>query len=144
MEYTRLGNTDMEVSKVCVGCMCFGKAGTMHAWTLDETATQAVVQHALELGINFFDTANGYSAGTSEEYLGRALKRYTARDKVIIASKVYFNPGRLSRAAIRREIEGSLKRLGTDYLDLYIIHRFDYDTPIEETMEALNDLVRAG
>lgn len=144
MEYTRLGNTDIEVSKLCVGCMSFGKAGTMHDWTLDEAQSEEVIKHALELGINFFDTANGYSAGTSEEYLGRVLKKNTARDKVIIASKVYFNEGRLSRKAIMREIDGTLSRLGTDYLDLYIIHRFDYDTPIEETMEALHELVKAG
>ena len=144
MEYTTLGNTDIQISKLCVGCMGFGKAGTMHDWTLDETETEKVTKHALSLGINFFDTANGYSAGTSEEYLGRALKKNIARDKVVIASKVYFNPGRLSAGAIHREIDGTLKRLGTDYLDLYIIHRFDYDTPIEETMEALNDLVKAG
>ena len=144
MEYTALGNTDIQISKLCVGCMSFGKAGTMHDWTLDKTETEKVVKHALSLGINFFDTANGYSAGTSEEYLGRALKKNIARDKVVIASKVYFNPGRLSAGAIHREIDGTLKRLGTDYLDLYIIHRFDYDTPIEETMEALNDLVKAG
>ena len=144
MEYTLLGNTDIEISKLCVGCMSFGKAGTMHDWTLDETETEKVVKHALSLGINFFDTANGYSAGTSEEYLGKALKNNIARDKVVIASKVYFNPGRLSAEAIKREIDGTLKRLGTDYLDLYIIHRFDYETPIEETMEALNDLVKAG
>ena len=144
MEYTKLGKTDIEVSKVCVGCMSFGKAGTMHDWTLDEDDTERVVRHALDLGINFFDTANGYSSGTSEEYLGRALKKNIQRDKVVIASKVYFNPGRLSKEAIKREIDGSLKRLGTDYLDLYIIHRFDYETPIEETMETLNDLVKAG
>ncbi len=144
MEYTKLGNTDIEISKLCVGCMSFGKAGTMHDWTLDQEATTRVVGHALDLGINFFDTANGYSAGTSEEYLGRALGQLTARDKVVIASKVYFNPGRLSAAAIHREIDGTLRRLGTDYLDLYIIHRFDYDTPIEETMGALNDLVQQG
>ncbi|HIW57521.1 MAG TPA: aldo/keto reductase [Firmicutes bacterium] len=144
MEYVKLGNTDIEVSKLCVGCMSFGKAGSMHDWTLDEEKSEEVIKRALELGINFFDTANGYSAGTSEEYLGRALKKNIARDKVVIASKVYFNEGRLSRAAIMREIDGSLKRLGTDYLDLYIIHRFDYDTPIEETMEALHDLVKAG
>lgn len=144
MEYTKLGNTDIEVSKLCVGCMSFGKAGTMHDWTLDEEKSAEVIKHALDLGINFFDTANGYSAGTSEEYLGKALKDNIAREKVVIASKVYFNEGRLSRRAIMREIDGTLKRLGTDYLDLYIIHRFDYDTPIEETMEALNDLVKAG
>ena len=144
MEYAKLGNTDITVSKLCVGCMSFGQPGTMHAWSLDEAASGQVIRHALDLGINFFDTANGYSAGTSEEYLGRALKKMTARDKVVIASKVYFNEGRLSRTAIAREIEGTLKRLGTDYLDLYIIHRFDYDTPIEETMEALDCLVKAG
>ena len=144
MEYTTLGKTDITVSKLCVGCMSFGKAGTMHDWTLDESASEQVIKHALDLGINFFDTANGYSAGTSEEYLGRAIKRNVARDKVVIASKVYFNEGRLSRKAILREIDGTLSRLGTDYLDLYIIYRFDYDTPIEETMEALHDLVKAG
>lgn len=144
MEYTRLGNTDIEISKLCVGCMSFGKAGTMHDWTLNEEDSEKMIRHALDLGINFFDTANGYSAGTSEEYLGKALKRNVARDRVVIASKVYFNEGRLSREAIFREIDGSLLRLGTDYLDLYIIHRFDYDTPMEETMEALNDLVKTG
>ena len=144
MKYTKLGNTDITISKLCVGCMSFGKAGTMHDWTVDERATEAIVRHALSLGINFFDTANGYSAGTSEEYLGRALKGNVPRDQVVIASKVYFNPGRLSAQAIHREIDGTLKRLGTDYLDLYIIHRFDYETPMEETMDALNDLVKAG
>lgn len=122
MEYTKLGKTDIEISRVCVCCMSFGKAGTMHDWTLDAAATEDVVRHALDLGINFFDTANGYSAGTSEEYLGRALKKNVRRDKVVIASKVYFNPGRLSREAIHREIDGTLRRLGTDYFDLYIIH----------------------
>ena len=144
MEYSKLGNTDIEVSKLCVGCMSFGKAGTMHDWTLDKSESEKIIKHALNLGYNFFDTANGYSAGTSEEYLGRALKKNIARDQVVIASKVYFNEGRLSRKAIMREIDGSLSRLGTDYLDLYIIHRFDYDTPIEETMEALNELVKSG
>ena len=136
MEYSKLGNTDLEVSKLCVGCMSFGKAGTMHDWTLDEAESEKVIKYALNLGYNFFDTANGYSAGTSEEYLGRALKKNIARDKVVIASKVYFNEGRLSRKAIMREIDKTLSRLGTDYLDLYIIHRFDYDTPLEETMKA--------
>lgn len=144
MEYTTIGKTDIQISKLCVGCMSFGKAGTMHDWTLDEAGTEEIVKHALSLGINFFDTANGYSGGTSEEYLGRALKKNIARDKVVIASKVYFNPGRLSSEAIHREIDGTLKRLGTDYLDLYIIHRFDYETPVEETMEALDDLVLCG
>lgn len=144
MKYTKLGNTDIEVSQVCLGCMSFGKAGTMHEWTLDEVKSKEIIKHALDLGINFFDTANGYSKGTSEEYLGKALKEFVPRDKVVIASKVYFNPGRLKKEAINREIDGTLKRLGTDYLDLYIIHRFDYETPIEETMEALNDLVKQG
>ena len=116
MEYAKLGNTDIEVSKLCVDCMSFGKPGTLHDWTLDEARTEEIVKHALELGINFFDTANGYSDGTSEEYLGNALRKNVSRDKVVIASKVYFNPGRLSSEAIHREIEGSLKRLGTDYL----------------------------
>lgn len=144
MEYTKIGNTDIEVSRLCIGCMSFGKAGTMHDWTLDETESEKVIRHALDLGINFFDTANGYSAGTSEEYLGKAIKNNVARDKVVIASKVYFNEGRLSKEAIAREIDSTLSRLGTDYLDLYIIHRFDYETPIEETMEALHELVKAG
>lgn len=144
MEYTKLGNTDISVSKLCVGCMSFGKAGTMHDWTLNEADSEKMVEHALSLGINFFDTANGYSAGTSEEYLGKAIRKLTKRENVVIASKVYFNEGRLSKAAILREIDGTLKRLGTEYLDLYIIHRFDYDTPIEETMEALDMLVKAG
>ena len=144
MEYVKLGNTDIEVSKLCVGCMSFGKAGTMHDWTLDEQESRQVIRHALDLGYNFFDTANGYSSGTSEEYLGRALKGAVPRDKVVIASKVHFNEGRLAKYAIEREIEGSLRRLGTDYLDIYIIHRFDYDTPIEETMEALHGLVKSG
>lgn len=144
MEYVKLGNTDIEVSKLCVGCMSFGKAGTMHDWTLDENESEKVIRHALELGINFFDTANCYSAGTSEEYLGRAIKKNIAREKVVLASKVYFNEGHLSKQAIQKEIDGTLKRLDTDYLDLYIIHRFDYDTPVEETMEALNELVKTG
>ena len=116
----------------------------MHAWTLNPEQTQGIVKHALDLGINFFDTANTYSAGTSEEYLGRAIKNNVARTKVVLASKVYFNEGHLAKTAIIREIDGTLSRLGTDYLDLYIIHRFDYGTPIEETMEALDSLVRAG
>lgn len=144
MEYTKLGNTDIEISKICLGCMSFGKAGTMHDWTLDQKQSKKIIKYALDNGINFFDTANGYSAGTSEEYLGKTIKNSIARDKVVIASKVYFNEGRLSAKAIEREIEGTLKRLGTDYLDLYIIHRFDYDTPMEETMEALDKLVKSG
>ena len=145
MEYIRLGNSDLKVSRLCLGGMSFGDpASRMHEWTLDPQQSEAVVAHALDLGINFFDTANCYSVGTGEEYLGRALKKLTARDKVVLASKVYFNDGHLSRAAIEREIEGSLRRLGTDYLDLYIIHRYDATTPPEETMRALDDLVKAG
>lgn len=144
MKYTKLGNTDIDISKICLGCMGFGKAGTMHDWTLDKNSTEKIVKHALDLGINFFDTANSYSNGTSEEYLGLSIKRNIPRDKVVLASKVYFNEGRLSKEAILREIEGTLKRLGTDYLDLYIIHRFDYNTSIEETMEALHTLVVSG
>lgn len=145
MKYTKLGNSGIEVSRLCLGCMSFGDpASKMHAWTLDPDQSEAIIRHALDLGINFFDTANCYSAGTSEEYLGRAIRRNVARDKVVLASKVYFNEGALSAKAIEREIEGTLRRLGTDYLDLYIIHRFDYDTPVEETMEALHKLVKAG
>jgi len=144
-EYAKLGNSDLQVSRFCVGCMSFGDpASKMHDWTLNPEESETIIKHALELGINFFDTANTYSAGTSEEYLGRAIKNNVARNKVILASKVYFNEGHLSKKAILHEIDGTLKRLGTDYLDLYIIHRFDYGTPIEETMEALDSLVRAG
>lgn len=145
MEYARLGNSDIEVSKLCLGCMSFGDpASNMHAWTLSPGESEKIIRHALDLGINFFDTANSYSAGTSEEYLGRAIKRNAVRDKVVLASKVYYNEGALSAGAIEREIEGTLKRLGTDYLDLYIIHRFDYNTPVEETLYALDKLVKAG
>ena len=145
MEYTKLGNTDIEVSRLCMGCMSFGDpASNMHAWTLNPEETEKIIKKSLDLGINFFDTANCYSAGTSEEYLGRALKNNIARDKVVIATKVYFNEGHLSKEAIPREVEGSLKRLGTDYIDLLIIHRFDYTTPIEETMEALDKVVKSG
>ncbi len=145
MEYVKLGNSDLKVSKLCVGCMSFGKpSADFHEWTLSKEETEKMVCHALSLGINFFDTANTYSHGTSEEYLGHAIKNNVTRDKVVLASKVYFNDGHLSKAAINREIDGTLKRLGTDYLDLYIIHRFDYGTPIEETMEALDALVRCG
>ena len=145
MEYAELGKSGIKVSRFCLGCMSFGDpASKMHAWTLNADESEKIIRHALDLGINFFDTANVYSAGTSEEYLGRAIKCNAPRDKVVLASKVYFNEGHLSRAAIEREIDGTLKRLGTDYLDLYIIHRFDYGTPVEETMGALDGLVRAG
>lgn len=145
MDYIKLGNSDISVSRLCLGCMSFGDpTSKMHAWTLNPTESESIIKHALDLGINFIDTANIYSAGTSEEYVGRAIKNNIARDKVILATKVYFNPGNLSKNAIETEINGSLKRLGTDYVDLYIIHRFDYNTPIEETMEALHNLVKAG
>ena len=145
MQYTTLGNSGIRVSRLCLGCMSFGDpASKMHAWTLNPAESEEVIRTALDLGINFFDTANTYSAGTSEEYLGAAIRKNVARDQVVLASKVYFNEGHLSAAAIAREIDGTLKRLGTDYLDLYIIHRFDYETPVEETMSALDRLVKAG
>lgn len=151
MEYTRLGSTGMKVSRICLGCMGFGDATRwIHKWVLKEEDSRPIIKKALELGINFFDTANVYSFGTSEEILGRALKDFAKRDEVVIATKVHGkmfdtpNSGGLSRKAIMNEIDNSLKRLQTDYVDLYQIHRWDYETPIEETMETLNDLVRAG
>lgn len=145
MEYAKLGSSGIEVSRLCVGCMSFGDPKSkMHAWTLDPAESEAIIIHALDLGINFFDTANVYSAGTSEEYLGRAIRNNVARNKIVLASKVYFNEGHLTKKAILKEIDGTLRRLDTDYLDLYIIHRFDYETPIEETMEALDSLVKVG
>ena len=146
MKYTTLGKTDIRVSRICVGCMSYGKpSADFHLWTLGESETREMVKHALDLGVNFFDTANCYSHGTSEEYLGSALKSIgVRREEVVLASKVYFNDGFLSRSAIMREIDGTLRRLKTDYLDLYQIHRYDYQTPVEETMEALHDVVRSG
>jgi len=151
MEYARLGSTGLQVSRICLGCMGFGDAANwVHKWVLDEEASRPVIQHALELGINFFDTANVYSIGVSEEILGRALRDFAKRDEVVIATKVRgrmregANGEGLSRKAILSEIDHSLRRLQTDYVDLYQIHRWDYETPIEETMEALNDVVRAG
>src|SRR5829696_7155217 len=151
MEYARLGSTGMKVSRICLGCMGFGDAERwVHKWVLDEENSRPIIKKALEMGINFFDTANVYSIGASEEILGRALKDFAKRDEVILATKVHGrmreepNGGGLSRKAILSEIDNSLKRLGTDYVDLYIIHRWDYDTPIEETMEALHDVVKAG
>ena len=145
MEYAKLGNTDIEVSKLCVGCMSFGvPSEDFHLWTLNYEDSSAMVKKALDLGINFFDTANTYSHGTSEEFLGKAVREYTSRDKVVLATKVYFNEGKLSKQGILTSVDQSMKRLGTDYIDLYIIHRFDYDTPIEETMETLDSLVKAG
>lgn len=152
MEYARLGSTGLKVSRICLGCMGFGSAeGWVHnKWALDEEDSRVVVKKALDLGINFFDTANVYAYGKSEEILGQALKDYGKRDEVVIATKVFGkmregpNGGGLSRKHILSEIDSSLKRLDTDYVDLYQIHRWDYETPIEETMETLNDVVRAG
>lgn len=146
MNYTLLGNTDIKVSRICVGCMSYGVASEdFHLWTLPQDKTTEMVRHAYDLGVNFYDTANCYSHGTSEEFLGKALRDSGInRHDVVIASKVFYNEGGLSRQAIMREIDSTLQRLGTDYLDLYQIHRFDYNTPMEETMEALNDLIEAG
>ena len=151
MEYTKLGNTGLEVSRICLGCMGFGDPERwIHKWVLSEENSRPIIQKALELGINFFDTANVYSLGASEEILGRALKDFARRDEVVIATKLHGrmregpNGAGLSRKAIMSEIDNSLRRLGTDYVDLYIIHRWDAQTPIEETMEALHDVVRAG
>ena len=151
MEYVKLGNTGLDVSRLCLGCMGFGDAETwLHKWVLNEEDSRPVIKKALDLGINFFDTANVYSLGRSEEILGRALKDYANRDEVVIATKIHGkmhdgpNGSGLSRKAVMSEIDKSLKRLGTDYVDLYIIHRWDYNTPIEETMEALHDIVKAG
>ncbi len=151
MDYTKLGSTGLDVSRICLGCMGFGDAERwVHKWVLDEDNSRPIIKKALELGINFFDTANVYSIGRSEEILGRALKDFAARDEVVIATKVRgkmregANGEGLSRKAILSEIDHSLRRLGVDYVDLYQIHRWDYHTPIEETMEALHDLVRAG
>ena len=146
MQYTTLGHTDIRIPRLCLGGMSFGKVfPDFQQWVVDQEATQAVIERALELGVTFIDTANAYSHGTSEEFIGAALRNLgVRREDVVLASKVYFNEGRLSREAIEREIAGTLERLGTDYLDLYIIHRFDYGTPIEETMAALDSLVRAG
>ena len=151
MEYVKLGNSGLEVSRICLGCMGFGDSEIWtHKWVLDEENSRPIIKKALELGINFFDTANVYSLGRSEEILGKALKDYAKRDEVVIATKVFSrmregpNGAGLSRKVIMNEIDNSLKRLGTDYVDLYIIHRWDYTTPIEETMDALNDLVKAG
>ena len=151
MDYVKLGNTGLDVSRICIGCMSFGEPdrGT-HTWTLPEDKTRTLIKQALAAGINFFDTANVYSDGTSEEFTGRALKEFARRDEVVIATKVHgrMHPGPngqgLSRKAIMAEIDASLKRLDTDFVDLYQIHRWDYNTPIAETLEALHDLVKAG
>lgn len=151
MEYVKLGRTGLEVSRICLGCMSYGEPDRgAHSWSLNEDESRPFIRKALELGINFFDTANVYSDGTSEEIVGRALKAFANRDEIVIATKVHGrmrpgpNGGGLSRKAILMEIDHSLKRLGTDYVDLYQIHRWDPTTPIEETMEALHDVVKAG
>ncbi|MFR9787398.1 aldo/keto reductase [Streptomyces sp. MB22_4] len=151
MQYVKLGSTGLDVSRVCLGCMTYGvpERGN-HEWTLDEEAARPLIRQALEAGITFFDTANVYSDGTSEEIVGKALRDFTHRDEIVLATKVHgrMRPGPngagLSRKAIMTEIDHSLRRLGTDYVDLYQIHRYDHATPIEETMEALHDVVKAG
>lgn len=156
MNYVNLGRTGLKVSRICLGCMTYGAPATgtsmpgRHAWTLDEQQSQPFLKQALDLGINFFDTANVYSSGASEEVLGRFLKANVHRPAVVIATKVHGvmrdepNGRGLSRKAILHELDESLRRLGTDYVDLYQIHRWDYETPIEETLEALHDVVKAG
>jgi aryl-alcohol dehydrogenase-like predicted oxidoreductase len=151
MEYTKLGSTGMDVSRICLGCMSFGKPSRgNHPWSLSEETARPIFRQALEAGINFFDTANVYSDGTSEEIVGRLLAEHSNRDEIVLATKVHGqmhrgpNGAGLSRKAVMAEIDHSLRRLGTDYVDLYQIHRFDRATPIEETLEALHDIVRAG
>ncbi|MHC5268229.1 aldo/keto reductase [Enterococcus sp. LJL98] len=151
MEYIKLGNTGLDVSRLCLGAMGFGSSTNwIHDWILEEEASRPVIKKALDLGINFFDTANIYSLGRSEEVLGKALRDFGKREELVVATKLYMpmkkapNSGGLSRKEIFFQVEESLKRLGMDYIDLYIIHRWDYHTPIEETMEALHDLVKAG
>jgi 1-deoxyxylulose-5-phosphate synthase len=154
MDYVTLGRTGLQVSRVCLGCMSYGQAKTpgilQWHWTLSEEDSRPHIKSALEAGINFFDTANVYSNGASEEVLGRAIRDFVPRDEVVLATKVWGpvrsgpNGRGLSRKAILSEVDKSLRRLGTDYIDLYIIHRFDYETPLEETLEALDDVVRAG
>ncbi len=149
MDYVRFGKTGMKVSRICLGCMTYGSS-KWRDWVLDEEASRPFIRQALERGINFFDTADVYSVGASEEILGRAIKEFAKRSEVVVATKVYNpmgtgpNAGGLSRKHIMEGIDASLRRLGTDYVDLYQIHRFDYETPIEETVEALSDVVRAG
>ena len=151
MEYGKLGSTGLEISRLCLGCMSFGEPGRGgHPWSLGEEAARPIIRQALEAGINFFDTANVYSDGSSEEIVGKALADFAQRDEVVLATKVHgrMRPGPsgagLSRKAIMAEIDNSLRRLGTNYVDLYQIHRFDHATPVEETVEALSDVVKAG
>jgi len=151
MDYVRLGNSGLKVSPLCLGCMSFGdSARGWHKWILDEESSRPIIRRAVEAGINFFDTANIYAGGSSEEVTGRALKDFGRRDELVIATKAHGNWGDgpnqrgLSRKALMQAVDDSLTRLGTDYIDLYQIHRWDYETPIEETLDALNDIVRAG
>jgi 1-deoxyxylulose-5-phosphate synthase len=151
VEYTRLGRTGLKVSRIGLGCMSYGNgASGMHEWTFDEEAAAPFFQRAVELGVTFWDTANVYQAGTSEEFVGRAIRKFSRREDIVLATKVHGKmhdgPGGsgLSRKALLEQVDASLKRLRTDYIDIYYIHRFDEDVPVEETMEALNDLVRAG
>jgi aryl-alcohol dehydrogenase-like predicted oxidoreductase len=150
MEYVRFGSTGLKVSRICLGCMSYGRPTEIWPWALEEEQSRPFIQRALELGINFFDIADVYSGGMSETVVGRALRDFASRDEVVITTKVCFpigpkpNDRGLSRKHILSSIDASLKRLGTDYVDLYQIHRWDYETPIEETLEALHDLVRAG
>ena len=151
MKYTQLGNTDIEVSRICVGCMSYGKPSEdFHLWTLNQEETTKMIKCALDLGVNFFDTANYYSLGASEEVLGKVIAEMGVRDDAVIATKSYYpmyegtNAKGVTRKTLFREVDASLKRLGMDYIDLYIPHRLDHDTPMEEQMEALNDLVRSG
>ena len=151
MKYVKLGNSGLEVSQICLGCMSFGESGMgTHAWTLNEETSRQFMKKSIDAGINFFDTANVYSLGTSEEFVGRALRDFALRDEVVVATKVHGtmrkgrNAAGLSRKAIMTEVDHSLRRLGMDYIDLYQIHRFDPTTPIEETMEALHDVVKSG
>ncbi len=152
METVNLGKTGLKVSKICLGCMSYGDPTRgHHAWVLDETASIPFVRQALDAGINFFDTANMYSIGASEEIVGRAFKQFGVRDEIVLATKLFFpmnpndpNSGGLSRKAVFQQVDASLKRLQTDYIDLYQIHRWDPTTPIEETLEALHDAVKAG
>ena len=145
MEYVQLGKSDLKVSKICLGCMSFGQVTEKRPWVLNQEETDAMIKKALDLGINFFDTANTYGDGSSETFIGNSFKKFVKdRKDIIVATKVYNNEGKLSKEAILREIDGSLKRLQMDYVDLYIIHRWDYEHPIEETMKTLNELVKSG
>ncbi|WP_459203663.1 aldo/keto reductase [Ralstonia pseudosolanacearum] len=150
MQYTRLGNTGLKISRLTLGCMSFGQPALQGTWTLTDEDSQPLLKQAVELGINFWDTANVYGMGSSEEIIGRAMRKFSRREDIVLATKLRFpmhagpGGGGLSRKAVMEQVDASLKRLGTDYIDLYQIHRFDDETPVEETMEALHDVVKAG